>query len=51
MKCPWCKKYQGFNAHGICENCGEHCGCSFDPQGKNDHCDYHWKQITRKESE
>ena len=50
MTCPHYKKYMGFNPHGECENCGKHCGCSFDPQGKNDWCDYHWKNNGEKNS-
>lgn len=47
LTCPHCGKED--MSHGVCGKCKKHCGCSFDPHGKNDWCAYHYMQATKKE--
>lgn len=50
-ECPHCHRDMGSSFHGICQECGRYCGCSFNPESMNDYCRNHnpWlRKVERK---
>jgi hypothetical protein len=40
-RCPNCFKQMGMFSHGVCGECGEKCGCSWNPCSMSDYCLFH----------
>ncbi len=41
MKCPYCDAPMGWLDHGVCPDCEQYCGCSYNPTSDSDYCSTH----------
>lgn len=51
MKCPWCGATMQPLDHGVCPECGEYCGCSFNPTSQSDYCNEHRPEYGKGEKD